>query len=366
MYEASGDYINTETRNFYLTNLQTNKKSSELFTNITSLELRGVKPILNDIKITNILPNNMIDSLNYSGTVHKQIRKYLQTFIKPGIKLIDIAKFIEEKTKELTNSVNTINNGIGFPVGLSVNDCAAHWHPPPNDKTILSENDIIKIDYGIEVNEWIIDSAFTVYFDPKYDILANAVKDATYTGIKNAGIDVDIGEWGKEIQEVMESYDTIKSISNLGGHNITKGIIHGGMFLPAVDMREKFNNYRFKEGVYAIETFGSNGDNKTFEKGEPYLYRLNPIENNLNKLKSGPKRLLRRIKKSFNTLPFTDRYLEDSNISDYRNNLLTLSTNNFIKSYPPLCINNGYTAQYEHTIYLGDNKKIIFSQGEDY
>ena len=33
----------------------------------------------------------------------------------------------------------------------------------------------------------IIDSAFTVSFNPKYDQLLAAVKDATNTGIKHAG-----------------------------------------------------------------------------------------------------------------------------------------------------------------------------------
>ena len=33
----------------------------------------------------------------------------------------------------------------------------------------------------------IIDCAFTVSFNPKYDRLLEAVKDATNTGIKNAG-----------------------------------------------------------------------------------------------------------------------------------------------------------------------------------
>lgn len=53
----------------------------------------------------------------------------------------------------------------------------------------------------------IIDSAFTLTFDPVYDNLLAAVKDATNTGIKAAGIDVRLGDIGGEIQEVMESYE---------------------------------------------------------------------------------------------------------------------------------------------------------------
>lgn len=46
---------------------------------------------------------------------------------------------------------------------------------------------------------WIIDCAFTVAFNPKYDQLLMAVRDATNTGIKNSGIDVRLGDVGAAI-----------------------------------------------------------------------------------------------------------------------------------------------------------------------
>lgn len=343
-------------------------------------ELRGVNPIFNQIIISNQYPNDsdVIGSLEHAASVHKEVRRFLQPYLRPGTKLVDIAKLIEMKTTELSNQSKSINKGIGFPVGLSVNECAAHWHPSPNDNSILKKDDIIKIDFGTEANGWIIDSAFTVCFDSKYDNLLEAVKEATETGIKNVGIDVDIGEWGKQIQEVMESYEInlngknypIKAINNLGGHNITKGIIHGGMFLPAVDLRKTLPpNYRFKEGIYAIETFGSTGDNHVEEIGESTLYRINPSNMyGTNQLKlDSTKKLFNKIKSSFSTLPFTDRYVEPFNMSNWKTNLKILSNHNLLHSYPPLCVNQGAaTAQYEHTVYIGANKKIVFSKGEDY
>lgn len=343
-------------------------------------ELRGVNPIFNQIEIFTEYPshNDSIGSLEYAASIHKEVRRFLQPYLRPGISFEEIAKIIELKTEELSNQSKSINKGIGFPVGLSVNECAAHFHPKPTDSIKLDKNDILKIDFGTEVNGWIIDSAFTICFDSKYDNLMTAVKEATNTGIKNIGIDVDIGDWGKDIQEVMESYEVtingktypIKAINNLGGHNIVQGIIHGGMFLPSVNMKDKLPpNYKFKEGVYAVETFGSTGDISVNEVGECTLYRLNPnMINNINNIKlDSTKKLLYDINKNFKTLPFTDRYLNNLKIPNYKTNLKILSNNNYIHSYPPLCIGkNDWTAQYEHTVYINDYKKIIFSQGEDY
>jgi methionine aminopeptidase len=48
----------------------------------------------------------------------------------------------------------------------------------------------------------IIDCAFTHYLNPRYDPLAKAVREATNTGIREAGIDVRLGDIGAAIQEV--------------------------------------------------------------------------------------------------------------------------------------------------------------------
>ena len=57
----------------------------------------------------------------------------------------------------------------------------------------MSEDDVMKIDFGTHIHGRIIDTAFTVAFNPTYDKLLEAVKDATNTGIKEAGIDARLG-----------------------------------------------------------------------------------------------------------------------------------------------------------------------------
>jgi len=357
MYNIYGDYI----KKYYLRGNKQYKKiimPSDLLT------------FLPDI----LSKEDVLYSLIVGSNIHKKVRNNLYSFLKPGITLLDIAKIIESNTIELSKNNNTINKGIGFPASLALNECAAHFHPEYNSKIAFNENDVLKIDFGVETNGWITDCAFTVCFNDKYDNLLNAVKEATYTGIQNAGMDVRIGEWGSKIQEVMESYEItlngnthqIKTISNLGGHNIINGIIHGGMFLPAVNRKDSIDeSYKFKEGVYAVETFGSTGNNYAFDNGESTLYRLNPTQNIIS-LEPDILNFYNKIKSNFSSLPFTNRYIQDYNYN-YKNYLDILTKKNLIHSYPPLCVNPGaYTAQYEHTIYIDDYKKIVFSKDDDF
>lgn len=305
--------------------------------------------------------NDKIKSLEKAADIHKEVRRHLYTILKPGIKLTDIVNIVETKTIELSNTKECINRGIGFPVGLSLNSCAAHFHPKDGDATTLKKEDVIKIDFGTEVNGWIIDSAFTIYFDEKHENLVKAVNEATEIGIKNAGIDVDINDWAQSIKEVMNAYH-INPITNLGGHNIQKGIIHGGIFLPSVPS-DNLVYKRMDEGIYAIETFGSTEDDYVNEIGEPTIFRIKPNINTNLKLDSS-KKALSIIKRKCGTLPFTNRYI--SEIQNCHTQLNILEKNDVLFSYPPLCVKNGYTAQYEHTISISNDKKIIFSKSDDY
>ena len=83
--------------------------------------------------------------------------------------------------------------------------------------------------------------------------------------MKEAGIDVRVGDVGAAIQEAMESYEVningqslpVKSIRNLNGHDIVQYSIHGGKSVPIVKSNDQT---KMEEGeIFAIETFGSTG-----------------------------------------------------------------------------------------------------------
>jgi methionyl aminopeptidase len=103
--------------------------------------------------------------------------------------LTEIAEGIEDSVRHLTGHMgleegDNIKGGVAFPTGLSRNNCAAHYSPNAGNTMVLDENDVMKVDFGVHLNGHIIDSAFTLAFNPVYDNLLAAVKDATNTGIK--------------------------------------------------------------------------------------------------------------------------------------------------------------------------------------
>jgi methionine aminopeptidase len=112
------------------------------------------------------------------------------------MKIMDICNEIEACNRRLIEA-SGLDAGIAFPTGASLNHVAAHYTPNIGDERVLEYGDVMKIDYGSHIRGLMTDCAFTVAFDPEYDNLLMAVKDATNTGIKAAGIDVrltDISE----------------------------------------------------------------------------------------------------------------------------------------------------------------------------
>ena len=125
-----------------------------------------------------------IQNLRKAAECHKQVRKWAQSYVRPGMKLIDICEKLEDLNRYLV-SENGLEAGIAFPTGISLNNIAAHFSPNPgDDHLVLSYDDVCKLDFGTHVNGRIIDSAFTIAFNPVYDPLLTAAKDATNAGVK--------------------------------------------------------------------------------------------------------------------------------------------------------------------------------------
>lgn len=136
--------------------------------------------------------NNKWEDFRKGAEIHRRVRAKARSSIKPGMPMSEIADLIENSVRAYANADHTKKAGIGFPTGLSLNHVAAHYTPNTGDKVVLGKDDIMKVDIGVHVNGRICDSAFTMTFneDGKYDTIMQAVKEATNTGVKEAGIDV--------------------------------------------------------------------------------------------------------------------------------------------------------------------------------
>jgi methionyl aminopeptidase len=83
---------------------------------------------------------NTYNNIRKAAEVHRQVRAYARKTIQPGMSMTEIAELIEDGTRALVEE-NGFEAGIGFPTGLSLNECAAHYTPNAGDtkSTPISE-----------------------------------------------------------------------------------------------------------------------------------------------------------------------------------------------------------------------------------
>ncbi|XP_049866146.1 methionine aminopeptidase 2 isoform X2 [Pectinophora gossypiella] len=318
------------------------------------------------------MQNDIYQEIRHAAEAHRQTRKYIRDWIKPGMTMIQICEELESTARRLIGE-DGLKAGLAFPTGCSRNHCAAHYTPNTGDTTVLEYDDVVKIDFGTHINGRIIDCAFTLHFNPRYDPLVKGVQEATEAGIKASGVDVRLCDVGSAVQEVMESHEVeldgtvyqVKPIRNLNGHSIGPYRIHAGKTVPIVKGGE---TTRMEENeFYAIETFGSTGRGQVHDDMDCSHYMKNFDQQFVPLRLQSSKQLLNLINKNFGTLAFCKRWLERAGASRYAMALKDLCDKGVVDAYPPLCDTKGcYTAQFEHTILLRPTVKEVISRGDDY
>ena len=325
-----------------------------------------------------------LNKFKKAAKVHKKVRKNFRTLIDSGeikgMKYFDIANHIEGLIEKDSKFVakDPFKSGIGFPIGLSINECAAHWTPNPGEKRILKKSDLVKVDYGVHYDGCIIDSAFTFCLDNKYDELIKIGKGATNLAIKNSGVDAILGEIGAETQEFIESHEVeidgkvhqVKSVRDLTGHMISPYMIHSKKSVPniKIDYPVRMEENEF----YAIETFPTTGNGKTTIDLECSHYMIN-TDKIVKEDKKPPKLdtrenfLFKRIRDTRQTLPFCKKWLKNYEIKGYQIPLNSLVKKGVVNSYPPIMSQkDSVVVQFEHTIFIGEKGVKILSKGDDY
>merc|ERR1712130_1085106 len=69
---------------------------------------------------------DMYNEVRQAAEAHRQTRQYIQKWVKPGMKMIDICEELE-KTARLMINENGLEAGLAFPTGCSRNHVAAHY-----------------------------------------------------------------------------------------------------------------------------------------------------------------------------------------------------------------------------------------------
>ena len=285
-----------------------------------------------------------------AAQIGASVRSVAEDAVKPGAKLLDVAMEVE-------NEIKSNGGEFAFPVNISINEIAAHYTPKEGEETAFTENDVVKLDFGVHVNGFIIDQAFTVDLTGENGKLVEASKQALDDALSVMKAGANIRSVGAAIQKAIEARG-FKPIENLCGHSLDEYLLHAGREIPNVAK----GGYVLKEGdFFAVEPFATTGAGRVTEKsGESEIYSIvNPKPVRLPQSRS----VLEYAMENFQTLPFCKRWLSEAlpSKAGVELALRDLYRQEIIRDYPPLVeINKGLVSQAECTVMVEkDSVKVL-------
>lgn len=200
----------------------------------------------------------------------------LRNFINDALK----AEFIEVKSKISFQDLNLL---LAFPIGINGDRVIAHYTPFQlskqlydnlpyylNPMSLIKEFRILKIDYGIAINGYIIDKAFSLNIDQSEEVnaLINTSELAVNKVIQYMGVGTRLNELADIAREIVESTEfnekPFKIVENVYSHNILPWKVHGAKFIkPDWEKANDILDLKVEEGEqWAIEIYCSNGSGK--------------------------------------------------------------------------------------------------------
>jgi methionyl aminopeptidase len=280
-----------------------------------------------------------------------ELRPKVMRAVQPGKLIIELCEEVEEEIRRLGGEP-------AFPCNVGVNDVAAHYTSDITDNARIPRDGVVKIDFGVHVNGYIADTAFTVALSPEHYPLVKAVEDALKAAVESIKPGVKAGEVGAAVEKTIRGWG-FKPIRNLMGHKLERFTLHAGKSIPNVS---DLNGTRILEGeLYAVEPFLTtlNGKGSVIELGRGSIYRLHK-EKGVRDMYA--KELIKKIRSRFYTLPFALRWLRDEmDNPGFTSAFGQLVAKGNIKVYPILVEGGGEpVAQAEHTILVThDGCKIL-------
>ena len=292
-----------------------------------------------------------LEDYKKEGEIAKNIRKFARELIKPGMPLVEIAQKIQKEI-EKQGAIEA------FPVNLSIDDIAAHYHPTIDDETKASG--LLKIDIGIHINGFIADTAFSIDLTPnnEHKELIQASEDALKQALKKVEQNPTLTKIGETIKQTIKEKG-FSPIINLSGHSLAQYTIHAGMTIPNYD---NGNENKLDPGAYAIEPFATTGEGKIYEGPSGNIFAITEPKNTRSPT---ARKILDYVMDKYHSLPFSLREMQEKfgpmarlGIREMENQGILHNFSQLIeKSHKPV-------SQAEHTFIKTKDDEIIVTTRE--
>jgi methionyl aminopeptidase len=166
-----------------------------------------------------------IEAISKAGAILAALFDAIVPEVRPGVSTADLDLFGENFIMSHAGATSSFKGLYGFPASLCISINHEVVHGIPNEKRIVQEGDIVKLDAGVQLEGWYADSARTYAVgdvDAVSEILMRVTAEALQAGIAHALAGNRLGDIGGAIQNVAETAG-FTVVRDLVGHGIGRG-----------------------------------------------------------------------------------------------------------------------------------------------
>jgi len=285
-----------------------------------------------------------------AGKIAGEVRENVRKTNWVGKTVFEICEHVESEIKKRGAK-------CAFPVNTSINEIAAHYTAEPNDEIVITEDDLVKIDLGAQIDGFIADTAVTVCYNPEFDTLVQGAENALNNAMSMMKVGVKSSDIGRTIEKTIKDLGLIP-IANLSGHSLEQYTIHAGKSVPNI---WSIGSFTFQnEQAFACEPFVTTDEGLGFVH-EGKIKNIFALASRKRTKDKEADKMLDYIWSNFNLLPFALRWLLDEwEEKEARETLNFLIKKKAVHAYPVLVEGNGQrVAQAEHTFIPNESGVTI-------
>lgn len=339
-----------------------------------------------------------INKYKTAGKIASSVLDKLIDVTTIGTNVYDICKLSDALIMDEVYAVYTDIKfkGIAFPTSVSINNIAGYFSPLPNDKTVINNGDLVKLELGVHIDGFPALVVYTIFINENNENNVNAIINEKKSNVIKA-----VNEASKEILKNMKpgvtNCDIVKilekcalkykcnlpfvneSIDDIGSvapgtlsHQMSRSVINGynnddDIFIHRFILSRNNENYGFQMSentleeneVYGIDIVMSSGVGKLVKVMEPTIFRkILYIDGQFNKVDLKLQASRATLNK-FNTIfPITVRNIDDNK---FRLGLKECINKGVLEPYTPFQEKEGeYIARAKFTVIV-KNKPILVS-----
>jgi len=295
-----------------------------------------------------------------AGEVANRVLLGVLEYIRPDVTVVEICthgdKLIEEAVKGVMKKVKY--KGIAFPTCISLNNCAGHMSPLPEDPVVVVKaGDLVKVQLGVHIDGFpsIVSHTWIVaQTEPAVGRMSDVVCAAYYASecalrlIRPGCTNTEVSNI---IRKCADAFD-VQPLEGVLSHEMKHNCLDANnVIINRPDLDQQVEEFQFEiNQAYSLDVVMSTGEGRAKEIDNRTTVFKRAVDRNYQLKLQASRQIFGEINSKFPAHPFSLRSLDEKK---RRMGITEIIKHELVDSYPVLWEKDGeYIAQFQFTVII--------------